>query len=354
MNPTFSSFTPPRQTFTRPPYHHGNPALWSQSNNFRPRPSTLPPPHPRFNPPVHPASTIPPSHPTSVKSEASAPIDFHNSPFPQQVQHSSMPGANNFTDFPTLFENPSVSLQQSQQYNDVTLDSLPSLGPEATSQVLNDSTLPASTISSNLPKLEEPLLSAGEVSIDVLFHQHCSIENEPDNKSLLKFLQDNQSPNDDIFQTANPTPIPVTPVVQNQVNPLVTTQPVMSPSMPPQPSSVPPQSMMSPDPLSPQASNPNMMSNAMSPHPNLMSPSSGVVSPQQAPNSVIAVGFSQSSPMTMQQSSFYPMAQGDPIEFGFSQQGLNLEEHNTNNSNNFQHGDGREDSLDRFLKKLTK
>ena len=348
LNPAFvSPYSVQRAPFTRPPYHQGNPSLWQQSNSFRPRLSTLPPAHPGPNlSTANPVVTLPSS--TNVKSEASAPIDFHNTPFPQQ--HSSMPGSGNLPDFPTLFENTPITLQQNQQYNDVTLDSLPSLGPEGTSQVLNDSTLPAASASSNMPKLEEAILGDGDVSIDLLFEQRCSIE-EGD-RSLLSLLQDASAPPNNIFQT--PDQVPPVPVVQKQVDPLVTSHHVMSPQMPPQASSVPPQSMLSPNPLSPPNSNPvpNLMTNAMSPHPNLMSPGSEVLSPPQVPNSVAGVNFSQPSPMTTQQPPFYQIPH-DPVDFGFPQQGMNPAR-NTNNSNNFAHGDGREDSFDTFLKKLSK
>ena len=337
-----------RQPFpNRQPYHsHQSPSM--PSIWHRPRPSTFPAHHPGSTLSTHhPVSTIPPAHPTSVKSEAKAPIDFHNSPFPQQAPPAIPQAPSSLTTFPTLFESSTVSSQHNQ-FNDVTLDSLPSLGAEGTSQVLNDSILPEASAASGAPRLVEPVIlpNSGDISnIDFLFQQHCSIENSDADKSLLSLLQDT---NDPVFPTTNAL-VPPQPVMQNQSDPqILSNHQIMSPQqLPPQAASVPPQTMMSSDPMSPPQA-----ANSRSPHPTIMSPGPGVMSPQQqVPNSVTPVFSPVGQPLATQQTEFYALDQGDHVDFRFASPAMSQARANSNNNNNF--GDGREDSLDTFLNKFS-
>ena len=368
-------FFAPRPAPNRQPFasYHRQPVV--RPSTFQPRP---PPP----------SSLVPQ---TNVKSET----DFHNSPFPQS-QHIPSPAATNMASFPTLV-NPTISSQQNQ-LSDVPLDSLPSLGPEGTSAVLNDSTLPAASVATNFPKLEQPNLGT-EFALDGLFQQHCSIEESDGEKSLMRMLQEGNNDNfnfatllaTDANNPANPAahvqglrpPVASThqqidprlfntttgmsshqitsPLPQQSSN-IMASQHVMSPS--PMSNTIPSQQAANNTHLPTNVMSPNQLTGALSPPPNI-NPRSSVMSPHELISDSMAqvhqtMALSPESHipnMTPQPSPFYQPQNIQQTEQELNDHGDfspyphgNFNLGRNSNNNNYLSSDAREDSLDQLLK----
>ena len=380
---------------------------------MRPGPSRQP-----YYPPLHSIMHRPPQRflmnvppQPSIKKETALP-DFtpfpssqstfattastSSSSFTQLYGNSNLPPATSTSAplLPTI--NPSITDQTNLTQYEFgieslpSLSSLPSLGIDGTSEVLQNSTLAttnhSTTLASNFPKLEEPYMGAESlVDIDTLM-QTCSIEKtEPNNMNFVQMLEG----------TSNNLGSSFIPVSSDMFNSVSQQQPrpgdprLFSPP-PPQMSSpsVTPHhqtSIMSPHATvnsmshhtrshypvgskpaysSSTAMSPQTIMNAMSPHSGVMSPTaSGSVMSPPGHDHMPVQPVATPDPARMQfhqPSSMHMEMQHLPSDFNrHPQQNFNLMRNSNNNNRNnnlipstIEQGETT-DSLEEILKNIT-